>query len=45
MTVNGAEADGEQPKPKKKTRRGSRGGRNRKRRSSPAAKAESTPAE
>jgi ribonuclease G len=45
----GPEADGEQPKPKKKTRRGSRGGRNRRRRPSSgaagAASAESAPAE
>ena len=39
---NGADAGSEQPKPKKKTRRGSRGGRNRRRK--PAA-TESAPAE
>jgi ribonuclease G len=45
----GSQADGEQPKPKKKTRRGSRGGRNRRRRPSSgaagAASSESAPAE
>ncbi len=42
-TVDGTQADGEQPKPKKKTRRGSRGGR--KRRKSTTAKSGSAPSE
>jgi ribonuclease E len=47
VSENGAQSeDGEQPAPKKKTRRGSRGGRNRRRRSgSTTASAESAPGE